>query len=198
MVKPKFFSTPDKFNAWLKKYGDSKDELIVGYYKKATGKPSITWEESVDEALCYGWIDGIRRRIDDESYCIRFTPRRPTSIWSARNIERVNVLTKEKRMQAAGIRAFEKGSRQRSVRYAYEQRNVKLDKQFESRFKRHKKAWDFFQSLPSSVKKPSIWWVASAKKEETRVRRLEKLIDCSKHEEILPQFLRPQAPKKKK
>lgn len=198
MFKPVFFPTPAKFNAWLKKNHATKDELIVGFYKKDAGKPSVTWPESVDEALCFGWIDGIRRRVDDEIYTIRFTPRRPNSNWSARNIERVAVLTKEKRMQPAGIREFKKRKLEKT--YAYEQDDPKLDKNLEKKFKSRKDAWEYFQSLPKSIWKPSIWWVATAKKEETRLRRLEQLIDYSSKQEILPQFLRPppKTPKKKK
>ena len=198
MSRPVFFATPEKLNAWFRKHGSSRDELLVGYYKKGTGKPSVTWEESVDEALCFGWIDGIRRRLDDESYSIRFTPRRPRSIWSARNLERVAVLTHENRMQPSGVAAYERRSEDRSATYAYEQRIVALSKQYEARIKKNRQAWNFFDSLTPSVRKPSIWWVCSAKKEETRERRLQQLIECCAKEEILPQFLRPTKVRKKK
>ena len=198
MAKPAFFSTPAKLRAWLAKNGETKDELLVGFYKKATGKPSITWPESVDEALCFGWIDGIRRRIDDASYSIRFTPRRPNSNWSARNIERVKVLTKTNRMEPLGVRAYSRMSENKSSRYAYEQQNVNLSQKYEKLIQSNKIAWSHFQSLPASYKKPSIWWIESAKKEETRLRRLEKLIECSAKQQVLPQFLKPIRPKKKK
>ncbi|MEM7453184.1 MAG: YdeI/OmpD-associated family protein [Planctomycetota bacterium] len=194
MSKPVFFSTPDKLNAWFRKYGNTRDELICGYYKKATGKPSVTWEESVDEALCFGWIDGIRRRIDEEAYQIRFTPRRPRSIWSRRNLERVKVLLKEKRMQADGIAAYQRRKEDNSEVYAYEQGELKLPPQYEQKIKKSRKAWAYFQSLARSYKKPSINWVISAKKEETRLRRLEQLIACCADEVVLPQFI----PRKKK
>lgn len=197
MSKPVFFKTPATLNAWFKKYGHSKDELFCGYYKKATGKPSITWEESVDEALCYGWIDGIRRRIDAEAYQIRFTPRRPRSIWSKRNLERIAVLLKEKRMQPAGIAAYEKRSEDNSVIYAYEQGELALPKPYEKKLKANKKAWAYFQNLARSYKKPSINWIISAKKEETRQRRLKQLIECCTSEEVLPQFLMTRPRKKK-
>jgi uncharacterized protein YdeI (YjbR/CyaY-like superfamily) len=187
MDPPLFFSSPQEFNAWLTEHHATRDELIVGFYKKATGKPSLTWPESVDEALCFGWIDGIRRRLDDESYTIRFTPRRPNSNWSARNIERVKVLTRQKRMQPAGKREFSK--RKPAGGYSYELADQKLDDQLERRFQENKKAWKYFLSLSPSVRKASVNWIASAKRESTRLRRLEQLIGCSSRAEILPQFL---------
>jgi len=198
MTEPVFFATPQKLNAWFRKNGTSRDELLVGFYKKGTGRPSVTWEQSVDEALCFGWIDGIRRRIDDDSYSIRFTPRRPKSIWSKRNIERVNVLVRKKRMRPAGMDARNRRSEDNSETYAYEQKIVELSKQYEARIRKNKKAWKFFESLTPSVKKPSIWWVCTAKKNETRERRLQTLIECCANEETLPQFLRPTKPRKKK
>ena len=194
MPAPVFFPTPAKLNSWFRKYGRTKDELICGYYKKATGKPSVTWEESVDEALCYGWIDGIRRRIDEEAYQIRFTPRRPRSIWSKRNLERVAVLLKEKRMQEAGIAAYERRKENRSVIYAYEQDELTLPPAYEAKLKKNRKAREYFENLARSYKRPSIHWVVSAKKEETRLRRLDQLIRCCAEGELLPQFI----PRRKK
>lgn len=190
MAKPVFFSTPAKLNQWFEKHHESKDELLVGFYKKGTGKPSITWPESVDEALCFGWIDGIRRRIDDDSYSIRFTPRRKNSNWSARNIKRYAILCKEKRIQPAGKREYEKRKPADSGTYAYEQTDPQLESKYEKQFKSNQLAWKHFQALAPSIRRPSIWWVVSAKKEETRQRRLAKLIKCSEAGEILPQFLR--------
>ena len=141
---------------------------------------------------------GFADALIDESYSIRFTPRRPRSIWSARNIERVQVLLREKRMQPAGIRAYEKRTPERSGNYAYEQALVGFNEKYEAQFRKRKKAWAFFQSLPPSVRKPSIWWVCSARKEETRQSRLSKLIECCQKEERLPQFIRPANPRKKK
>jgi len=198
MSKPVFFSTPAKLRDWFLNYAATKDELLVGYHKKGAGIASITWPESVDEALCYGWIDGIRRRVDEESYSIRFTPRRPGSNWSARNIGRVAVLIREERMQPAGMKAWRKRVDSKSSTYAYEQRNVQLVKAMEAKIRSNKAAWTFFQSLTPSTRKPSIWWVISAKKDETRQRRLSKLIEHCENQRVLPQFLRPSAPRKKK
>jgi uncharacterized protein YdeI (YjbR/CyaY-like superfamily) len=178
-MKPTFFRTPAGFRAWLEKRHSRAKELLVGYYKKSSGKPSITWPESVDEALCFGWIDGIRKRIDDESYTIRFTPRRSSSIWSAINIRRVEALQKEGRMTPAGLSAFAKRRENRSRTYAYEQRPTELDEPYSTLFKKHKAAWEFFQAQPPSYRKTLNWWIVSAKQEETRQKRLKRLIDES-------------------
>jgi uncharacterized protein YdeI (YjbR/CyaY-like superfamily) len=154
-------------------------ELWVGFYKKDSGKPSITWAESVDEALCFGWIDGIRKRVDESSYKIRFTPRRRRSIWSAINIKRVQELTKEKRMQPAGLKAFAARIENKSGIYSYEQRKAELDEPHASVLKKNKVAWDFFQTQSPSYKKMIGWYIVSAKKEETRLQRLSKLIAAS-------------------
>ena len=191
MSRPVFFSTPTELKAWFRKHHAKEDELLVGFYKKDSGIASITWPESVDEALCYGWIDGIRRRIDDVSYSIRFTPRRARSNWSERNIARVAVLTRQRRMRASGMRAFESRSREHPDRYAYEAGKAELGADFEKRFRANRKAWQYFQSLPPSRRQPSVWWVITAKRPETRERRLRKLIECSASEQLLPQFIRP-------
>src|SRR2546425_1578386 len=120
-MKPVFFPTPASFRAWLSRHNRQRNELWVGFYKRSSGKPSIDWPESVDEALCFGWIDGIRKRIDEESYMIRFSPRKPTSVWSAVNIRNVAKLIKENRMQPAGLKAFEVRKENRSGIYSYEQ-----------------------------------------------------------------------------
>ena len=151
-------------------------ELWIGFYKKNSGKPSITWPESVDEALCVGWIDGIRKSIDEESYMIRFTPRRRGSIWSAVNIKRVEVLTNEKRMRPAGLAAFAARRENKSGIYSYEQRSEQLPEPYASRLRRNQKAWKFFQAQPPSYRKTIAWWVVSAKQEKTRQKRLQKLI----------------------
>jgi len=175
--KPKFFRTPAEFSAWLERNHASAQEVWVGFHKKATGRPSMTWAESVDVALCFGWIDGIRKSIDGESYTNRFTPRRPTSNWSARNIGRVKELTAKGLMRPAGLAAFEGRADERSAIYSYEQRhNAKLAPGYERDFKRHKRAWAFFDSCPPSYRQTAIYWVMSAKREETRRRRLSKLI----------------------
>ena len=152
-------------------------ELWVGFYKKGSGRPSITWPESVDEALCVGWIDGIRKTIDAESYKIRFTPRKATSNWSAVNIARVKELTKQGRMRPAGLKAFALRKEEKSGIYAYENRkSAVLDPAAEKRFRSRRKAWDFFQKPTGGYRQTLIWWVVSAKREETRQQRLEKLI----------------------
>jgi len=176
----RFFATPGDFRKWLKAHHDHARELWVGFYKKASGRPSITWPESVDEALCVGWIDGIRKTIDAKSYKIRFTPRKATSNWSAINIARVKVLTALDRMRPAGRKAFALRQEKKSGIYAYENRKLAvLDGASEKRFRSHPKAWKFFQSQPAGYRKLMTWWVISAKREETRRKRLEKLISES-------------------
>jgi len=177
-VKPTFFATPAAFRAWLKKHHKVASELWVGYYRKDTGKPTITWHESVDEALCFGWIDGIRKKIDDSSYTNRFTPRRPGSNWSAINIDKVALLTKKKRMQPAGLAAFARRTDAKSRIYNYEQKDldVRFEPALERRFKKNKKAWAFFQTLPPYYRRGEIRWVNGAKQEETRLRRLDKVM----------------------
>ncbi|MDX6559214.1 MAG: hypothetical protein QOF72_2263 [Blastocatellia bacterium] len=151
----------------------------MGFYNKNSGKPSIDWPESVDEALCFGWIDGIRKNIDEVSYKIRFSPRKPGSIWSAVNIRNVERLIKEKRMQPAGMKAFAARQENRSGIYAYEQRSTELVEPYLRKLKRNKVGWKFFQAQPPSYRKIMNWWVVSAKKEETRLKRLDQLISES-------------------
>ena len=177
-MEPRFFATAAELRAWLEAHHADETELLVGYYKKGSGRPSITWPESVDEALCFGWIDGIRRRIDDESYSIRFTPRRARSIWSAVNIKRAGELIAEGRMTPAGLAAFEARSDDRSAIYSYEQRHhAALDDEQERRFRANAAAWEWFQSRPPSWRRTAVYWVTSAKKPETRERRLATLIE---------------------
>jgi uncharacterized protein YdeI (YjbR/CyaY-like superfamily) len=175
-MKPTFFSNQSKLRKWFEKNHNKKQELWVGYYKTSSGKPSITWPQSVDEALCFGWIDGVRKSIDENSYVIRFTQRKPKSIWSDVNIKKVEELTKLGLMYPAGIEAFSKRDEKKSRIYSFEQKNIKLDKNYEKQFKQNKKAWIFFQSQPPSYQKPAIWWVMSAKLETTRQKRLDTLI----------------------
>ncbi len=185
-MKPKFFASQSEFWEWLKKNHKTVDELWVGYYKKATGKPSMTWSESVDQAICFGWIDGLRKSIDEESYKIRFTPRKPTSHWSAVNIKKVEKLTQLGLMMPAGIEAFKKRDEKRSKQASYEQKNVILSPQYEMKIKANQKAWTFFKMLAPSYKKATIHWVMSAKKEETRLRRLAILIHSSEEGQKVP------------
>lgn len=181
--KPTFFKTPADFRKWLAKQHAEATELWVGFYRKDSGKPSITWPESVDEALCVGWIDGIRKRVDDVSYKIRFTPRRPRSIWSAVNIRRVAELTREERMQPAGQKAFAARIENKSGIYAYEQRKPELPEPYAKKMRQNKAAWKFFEAQPPSYRKLASWWVVSAKQEETRLKRLQKLIEESAREQ---------------
>jgi uncharacterized protein YdeI (YjbR/CyaY-like superfamily) len=171
-----FFPTPPDLQKWFRSNYATERELWIGFYKKNSGKPSITWPESVDEALCVGWIDGIRKSIDEESYMIRFTPRRRASVWSAVNIKRVEVLTNEKRMQPSGLSAFAARRENRSGIYSYEQRSELLPEPYAGRLRKNEKAWKFFQAQPPSYRKTIGWWVVSAKQEETRLKRLQKLI----------------------
>ena len=174
-----FFKTPAALRAWFAKHHETASELWVGYYKVDSERPSVTWPESVDEALCCGWIDGVRKRIDAESYKIRFTPRKTKSIWSAVNVRRVKFLTAENRMLPAGLAAFDAKRENRSGIYAYEQRKTELDEPYLGRFKKNKTAFEFFMSQPPGYRKVTIWWIVSAKKEETRLKRLEVLIEAS-------------------
>ena len=177
-MEPRFFATPEDFRAWLEKHHAGAGELLVGFYKKGSGRPSITWPESVDEALCFGWIDGIRRRIDDESYSIRFTPRRARSIWSAVNIARAGELIAAGRMTPMGLAAFEARDEKRSAVYSYEQRHrAKLDPEQEARLRADPAAWEWFQSRPPSWRQAAVYWITSAKRPETRERRLATLIE---------------------
>ncbi len=175
--RPIFFAAPNEFRDWLAKNHAEVKEQWVGFYRKATGRASITWPESVDEALCVGWIDGLRKGIDSQSYMIRFTPRTATSIWSEINIGRVTVLTREGRMRSAGKKAFVARIEAKSGIYSYEQRKTAtLDDVAEKQFRRNAKAWKFFQTQSPSYRRMLAWWVISAKQETTRQKRLEKLI----------------------
>jgi uncharacterized protein YdeI (YjbR/CyaY-like superfamily) len=179
-VDPTFFESPAAFRAWLRRHHRRTDELLVGLHKMGSGRPSITWPEAVDEALCFGWIDGVRRSLDDTSYTIRFTPRTPRSVWSARNIARVEELTRLGRMQPAGLDAYARRSDDRSAVYTYERgRPARLGRADERRFRDHQKAWDFFSTQPPWYRRTSVAWVMSAKREETRQRRLARLIEDS-------------------
>jgi len=182
-VTPRFFKTPAAFRKWLAANHAKSKELWVGFYKKDSGKPSITWPESVDEALCFGWIDGVRKRLDDESYVIRFSPRKPSSIWSAVNIRNVERLIKEDRMQPAGTKAYQARREFRSGIYSYEQRSPELVEPYASTFKDNKAAWEFFSAQPAGYRKMMNWWIVSAKREETRCERLAKLIKASESRE---------------
>jgi uncharacterized protein YdeI (YjbR/CyaY-like superfamily) len=178
-IKPIFFATQDDFRKWLFKNHKIASELIVGFYKVGSGKPSMSWSQSVDEAICFGWIDGVRKSIDKESYLIRFTPRKPTSIWSAVNMKKVEELTRQGRMQPTGILAFQKRKEHKSKIYTYEKEPVELSADFQKKFKANKKAWAFFQSLSPSYQRSAIDWVMTAKQEATSTKRLNELMSDS-------------------
>jgi len=175
-IFPKFFPTQSAFRKWLEKNHDRKTELLVGFYKVDSGKPSITLGQSVDEALCFGWIDGVRKSIDQYSYSIRFTPRKSTSIWSAINIAKVEKFISQGLMHESGLASFQKRKEHKSKIYPHEIGDVNFSPAFEKQFKANKKAWKYFQSLAPSYQKPSINWVVSAKQETTRIKRLNELI----------------------
>jgi uncharacterized protein YdeI (YjbR/CyaY-like superfamily) len=190
-MEPQFFATPAELRVWLEENHDKADELWVGLYKKGTGKPSVTWPDVVDQALCFGWIDGIRRSIDSESYTNRITPRRKNSNWSAVNIKRIRELIDEGLVHPAGLKAFEARTEERSEVYSYEQRHsVRLDEAMEERFKGNEKAWEYFQSQPPGSRRLALWWVMSAKREETRLKRLATLIECSEQGRPIPLLMR--------
>jgi uncharacterized protein YdeI (YjbR/CyaY-like superfamily) len=189
---PKFFASPAEWRAWLETYHADTQELWVRFYKRDSGRPSITWPEAVDGALCFGWIDGVRKSIDAISYKIRFTPRKPRSIWSAINIRRANELSKLGLMHSAGLAAFAKRDGDRSAIYAYEQRKAaKLPPPFEKKFRGNVEAWKFFQSQAPWYQRTSTYWVISAKKEATRSKRLATLIDCSARKRNIPSLNGP-------
>lgn len=177
--RPIYFASPLAFRKWLAANHAKEKDLLVGFHRKGTGKPSLTWPESVDEALCFGWIDGVRKRVDETRYTIRFTPRRKTSIWSAINIARVAELRKQGRMQPAGRAAFEARDPKKSAIYAYENRPQALAPEYEKVLRRDEAAWEFFERQPPSYRKLCAFWIMSAKKEETRQKRLAKLISDS-------------------
>lgn len=187
-MKPVFFATPAAFRAWLKKNHKTSTEIVVGYYRKDSGKPSLTWQESVDEALCFGWIDGVRHSHPPDAYSNRFTPRRPGSNWSAINIKRVEELTQLKRMAPAGLAAFAKRTEAKSRVYTYEQKDrFVLDQALEKKFKANKKAWNFFEDQPPYYRKLMTGWLNTAKAEETRLRRLDKLMAaCASGRRMVP------------
>ncbi|MDQ5845514.1 MAG: YdeI/OmpD-associated family protein [Acidobacteriota bacterium] len=188
-MKIKFFKTPADFRKWLQTHHTSVAELWVGYYKKDSGKPSITWPESVDEALCFGWIDGLRKSVDDVSYTIRFTPRRKRSVWSSVNINRANALIKQRLMQPAGLKAFAARKEYRSGIYTYEQRSVELPDPYASELKKNSVAWKYFNEQRASYRKAITWWILSAKKKETRLKRLGQLIEHSSKGRWIPQYV---------
>jgi len=188
--KPTFFPAPADFRAWLEAHHDKLREQLVGFYKKDSGKPSITWPESVQVALCFGWIDGVRKSIDETSYMIRFTPRKPTSTWSSININLVRELTKQGLMHPAGLKAFAARDEKKSAIYSYEQRSsARFTREQEKQFRANKAAWEFFRSQPPWYQRVCTHWVVSAKRKETKLKRLSQLIEHSHKRRTLPQLI---------
>jgi uncharacterized protein YdeI (YjbR/CyaY-like superfamily) len=185
MTKPKFFKIPAEFHDWLADHHDSKAELLVGFHKKDSGKKSITYSEALDEALCFGWIDGVRKSLNETSYTIRFTPRKPKSIWSNINVGHVERLKQECRMERAGLAAYALREDKRTGIYAFENRPQELSAEYQKKFAAKKNAWKFFKAQPPYYTKVCSFWVMSAKREETQLRRLNQLIEVSAKKERL-------------
>jgi uncharacterized protein YdeI (YjbR/CyaY-like superfamily) len=197
--KPKFFATPAEWRAWLEVNHVRVEELWVGLHKRDSGKASITWPEAVDGALCFGWIDGVRKSVDDDCYKIRFTPRKPRSVWSAVNVRRAKELAELGLMRAAGLAAFAKHDASRSRRYSYEQRKTaKLPRALEEQFRECAGAWEFFRMQAPWYRWTCTWWIISAKKEETQRKRLDTLIECSRKRKAIPGLERPSGDKGKR
>jgi uncharacterized protein YdeI (YjbR/CyaY-like superfamily) len=190
-MKPIFFENALAFRRWLEANGEKETELLVGYYKVSTGKPSMSWSESVDQALCFGWIDGIRRSVDEESYCIRFTPRKPNSNWSAINIKKMEELIASGQMTSAGMKLFELRKESKSKVYTYENRTEALPTEIEARFRQNEKAWEFFIKQAPSYRKTVIYWVMSAKQQATFEKRLAQLVSECEEGKRLDLFTSP-------
>jgi uncharacterized protein YdeI (YjbR/CyaY-like superfamily) len=195
-MQPRFFRSPAEFRSWLAKNHAAASELWLGLYKKGSGRKGITYSEAVDEALCFGWIDGLTRSIDESRYMIRFTPRKQRSNWSAVNIKRFGELRAKGRVAPPGVEAFERRDQQER-RYSYESPPKRLDPQLEKRFKADERAWAFWQAAPASYRKAAMFWIMSAVREETRDRRLGVLIQSSRNGERVPPLTPPKARKKK-
>ena len=185
-MTPTFFSSDREFRAWLDANHQSAAEIWVGFHKRQTGRPTLTWTESVRQALCFGWIDGIRKRIDDDAYTIRFSPRKAGSIWSAINVRHVEELISDGQMRPAGLRAYESRRENTSGIYSYEQRSVELPPLYAKALRKNAAARRFFESQPPSYRRTAMWWIVSAKKEETRMKRLSRLVELSERGERLP------------
>lgn len=188
-MSPLYFESAEEFREWLDEHHATEREVLVGFHKRGARPDAMTWPQSVDEALCYGWIDGVRKRVDDTRYTIRFTPRQPKSIWSAVNLRRVEELKKEGRMQPAGLRVLEARDVTRARQYSFEQDEVELGAAREAVFRKNGRAWKFFTAQAPSYRRAATWWVISAKQEATRERRLATLIAHSAAEERVPQFV---------
>jgi uncharacterized protein YdeI (YjbR/CyaY-like superfamily) len=178
MPEVKFFATQSALRKWLEKNHDKRDELWIGFYNKQSGRGGIDYKQAVDEALCFGWIDGVRKKVDADSYTNRFSPRKPKSYWSAVNTKRADELIAEGRMRAPGLAAFEARDTAKTQRYSFERETAQLDAASEKIFRANKAAWEFWTAQPPGYRKVLSWYVISAKKEETRAARLRKLIEA--------------------
>ena len=187
MSKPTYFPTEADFRCWLKDNHETAPELLVGFWKKSTGKPSIDWPQARDQALCFGWIDGVRKSLGDDAYTIRFTPRRKGSIWSTVNVDRFNALKADGQMTSAGERAYEENKHKTGL-YAYERELAALSPEDEAQFRKHKAAWSDWEGRPPGYRKVVLHWVTSAKKPETRAKRLGMLIESSAAGEKIPGY----------
>jgi uncharacterized protein YdeI (YjbR/CyaY-like superfamily) len=190
IAEPRYFRSQAELRRWFARHHASAGELFLGYWKVGSGEKSVTWPESVDEALCVGWIDGVTKRIDEQRYVIRFTPRKPTSIWSAVNIARVGALESEGRMHDAGRAAFAARRENKSGVYSFEQPSVEWPDAYAKRLKANRKAGTHFEARAPSYRKAVLWWIVSAKQEATRQRRLAQLIEHSERGALLYQFSR--------
>jgi uncharacterized protein YdeI (YjbR/CyaY-like superfamily) len=188
-LTPRYFRTRAEFRRWLRSHHARARELLVGFHKKTSGVPSLSWPESVEEALCFGWIDGVRRRLDTQRYSVRFTPRGAGSIWSAVNVRKARALSRAGRMASAGRAAFAARRPSATSRYSYEQRPAELIEPYAGRLRRAARAWRFFHAQIPSYRRAATWWVISAKQEQTRARRRTRLIELSARAQLLPQFL---------
>ena len=191
---PVFFVTGDQFHDWLAEHHASTPELLVGFWKVGSGTPSMTWPDSVDAALCFGWIDGVRRRLDDQAYTIRFTPRRPGSIWSAVNVAKAEALVAAGRMAPAGLAAFTARRDDRTAVYSHEQgaeADLALSADEEARLREAAGALAFFEAQPASYRRAVAHWLHTAKRPETRARRLDLLAVESSAGRLVAQFRRP-------
>lgn len=196
MTATPFFFTAAEFRDWLSEHHASDVEVWVGFHKKATGRPSMSWSESVDEALCYGWIDGVRKSLDAERYVIRFSPRKAVSIWSDVNMAKVKKLIAEGRMRPSGLAAWERRDEARSGIYSFERKAASLDDAQIALFRKNRGAWKFFEAQPPGYRRIAAHYVSSAKREETREKRLAVLIAHSAKGERLPALARPEKPRR--
>jgi uncharacterized protein YdeI (YjbR/CyaY-like superfamily) len=193
-MSARYFRNPAEFRKWLKANGAGAKELLLGFYKKDSTKRGITYPEALDEALCFGWIDGVRKSVDEDSYTIRFTPRKADSYWSQVNVRHANRLIKEGRMAPSGMAAFERRDRGETQRYSFERAAAEFSPAALKLFNANSTAWKFFQAQPPYYRRVATYWVTSAKREETRARRLQTLIDCCARGERLPALISPKKP----